>query len=157
MALGSVVAMLRRLPGKHVAFLEHRLRSPSRSPTATRRSDGSRAGWPTTATRARRDLSLTTIWVTRDPDPEIDGDADCNRPSGPASEARFLLSPAPGMHLLSYRGRLLILYRTRRELQNGGPASFQESLTLQLLGGSRAMIEALLDEAHSARSRRRRA
>ena len=51
---------------------------------------------------------------------------------------------------MTYRSRLLILYRTRRELQNGGSASFQESLTLQLVGGNRAMVERLLGEAHTA-------
>ena len=151
MVIGSAAATLRRLPGRIRAFLERRLsitvEIPDRDP-AFRWVQGWLADHR--YSRRARDLSLTTTWVTRDPDPEIDGDADYNRPSGPASEARFLLSPAPGMHLMTYRGRLLILYRTRRELQNGGSASFQESLTLQLVGGNRAMVEHLLGEAHAA-------
>ena len=54
------------------------------------------------------------------------------------------------MHLMTYRRRPMIVYRTRRELQNGGSASFQEILTLQLIAGNRAMIEAMLAEIHTA-------
>jgi chaperone BCS1 len=151
MVIGSAAAMLRRLPGRIRALLERRLsitvEIPDRDP-AFRWVQGWLA--EQSYSRRARDLSLTTTWVTRDPDPEIDGDADYNRPSGPASEARFLLSPAPGMHLMTYRRRLLILHRTRRELQNGGSAAYQESLTLQLVGGNRAMVEAILAEAHTA-------
>lgn len=151
MIIGSAAAMLRRLPGQIRAFLERRfsitVEIPDRDP-AFRWVQGWLADHRY-ASRAR-DLSVMTTWVSRDPDPEIDGDPDCNRPSGPASEARFLLSPAPGTHLLAFRGRLLILNRTRRDLQNGGAMSFQESLSLRLVGGNRAMIEALLAEAHSS-------
>jgi mitochondrial chaperone BCS1 len=151
MVIGSAAAMLRRLPARLWAFLERRLsitvEVPDRDP-AFRWVQG----WLAEHQYARRarDLSLTTTWAARDPDPEINSDADYNSPSGPASEARFLLSPAPGMHLLTYRRRLLILYRARRELQHGGSAAFQESLTLQLVGGNRALVERLLGEVHAA-------
>jgi chaperone BCS1 len=49
---------------------------------------------------------------------------------------------------MSYRRRLLIVYRTRRDLQHGGSQAFQESLTLQILCGSRRLIEELCLEAH---------
>ncbi len=151
MVIGSAAAMLRRLPGRIWGFLERRLsitvEIPDRDP-AFRWVQGWLADHR--YSRRARDLSLTTTWVTRDPDPEIDSDADYNRPSGPASEAKFLLSPAPGMHLMTYRRRPLILHRTRRELQNGGSAAYQENLTLQLVGGNRAMVEAILAEAHTA-------
>jgi mitochondrial chaperone BCS1 len=151
MVIGSAAAMLRRLPAKLWAFLERRLsitlEIPDRDPAFL---------WVQSwlaehrYSQRARNLSLMTTWVSRDPDPEIDSDPDCNRTCGPASEARFLLSPAPGVHLLAYRGRLLILNRTRRDLQNGGALSFQENLTLRLLGGNRALIEVLLKEAHTA-------
>ena len=60
---------------------------------------------------------------------------------------KFLLSPAPGTHLMLYRNRLVILNRSRRDLQNGNARTFQENLSLQVLGGKRAMIEQLLGEA----------
>lgn len=147
MVIGSAAATLRRLPGQIREFLERRLsitvEIPDRDP-AFRWIQG----WLAEHRYARRarDLSLTTTWVAREPDASIDDDG----PSGTASEAKFLLTPAPGMHLMTYRGRLLVLYRTRRELQQGGPAAFQECLTLQLIGGNRAMIEGLLAEAHAA-------
>ena len=150
MVIGSAAAMLRRLPAQIWAFIERRLsitlEVPDRDP-AFRWVQA----WVSNQryTRRARDLTLTTVWISREPGSGVELDPDDDR-SGPASEARFLLSPAPGVHLLTYRGRLLILRRTRRELQQGGPMSFQESLTLQLLGGSRAMIEDILAEAYAA-------
>ena len=46
-----------------------------------------------------------------------------------------------------YRNRLLILHSSRRDLQNGSARTFQENLSLQVLGGTRALIEQLLDDA----------
>ena len=46
-----------------------------------------------------------------------------------------------------YRNRILILKRSRRNLQNGNARTFQENLSLQVLGGSRALVEQLLAEA----------
>ena len=43
-----------------------------------------------------------------------------------------------------------MLHRTRRDVQNGRSAVYQESLTLQLVGGTRWLIEQLLAEAHAA-------
>ncbi|SIN73435.1 chaperone BCS1 [Singulisphaera sp. GP187] len=96
--------------------------------------------------RRARQLSLTTKWTSPDPMVEDQEDDDC---SGQGEwKARFILSPAPGTHLMTYRGRLLIFQRDRRALENGGAQSFQETLTVQLLGGNRAMLDDLLKEAH---------
>jgi chaperone BCS1 len=150
MVIGSVAALLRRLPGQIWEVIERRLSITLEVPdrdSAFRWVQSWLAGQQ--YGRRARDLTLTTVWISREPGTgaELDPDDEC---SGPASEARFLLSPAPGVHLLTYRRRLLILRRTRRELQQGGPMSFQESLHLQLLGGSRAMIEGILAEAYAA-------
>src|SRR4051794_29937316 len=151
MALGSAAAFLRRLPGRIVRFAERRVsilvEVPDRDPAF--RWIQTWLGAQVYAKRAR-DLTLTTTWVSPEPDPTIDSDPNYNHPSGPASEARFLLSPAPGVHLMIYRGRILLLYRVRRELQHGGPMAYQESITLQILGGSRRLVDELLSEAHSA-------
>ena len=97
----------------------------------------------------RRDLSLATTWVPADAesDTAVVFDPDDAAATGPASRVKFLLSPAPGTHLMLYRNRLLILHRSRRDLQNGNARTFQENLTLQILGGSRALVEQLLGEA----------
>jgi chaperone BCS1 len=149
MVLGTGAALLRRVPAQIWNFLERRLTIPVE---VTDRDPAFR--WVETwlanqryASRAR-DLSLTTTWVNPDPDPTIDSDPDYNYESGRASQARFLLAPAPGVHVMAYRNRLLILHRSRRDLQNGGAQAFQESLTLQLLGGTRALVEELLKETH---------
>jgi mitochondrial chaperone BCS1 len=149
MIIGTAAAFLRRVPGRLWSFLERRIsisvEIPDRDP-AFRWIES----WLAAQRYARRvrDLSLTTTWVHTEPDPTIEGDACYNSPSGPASQAKFLLAPAPGMHILTYRRRLLILYRTRRELQYGGTQAFQESLTLQIVCGTRRLIEELCREAH---------
>jgi mitochondrial chaperone BCS1 len=149
MIIGSVAAFLRRLPGRIWTFLERRVsisvEIPDRDP-AFRWVEAWLAAHRDV--RRVRDLSLTTTWVRSEPDPTIDANAYYNSPSGPASQAKFLLTPAPGMHILTYRRRLLILYRTRREPQSGRGQAFQESLTLQILFGSRRLIEELCMEAH---------
>ncbi len=148
MAIGAVGAILRRLPGQVMRFLERRIsisiEVPDRDPAFR---------WVQTwlaasryAKRAR-DLSLSTEWTCSEPDPEISPYGD--QPSGPASQARFVLSPAPGVHLTTFQGRILVVRRNRRELQNGGSTAFQESLVLQVLGGTRKLIDDLLAEAHA--------
>jgi chaperone BCS1 len=143
MVVGSLMTILRGLPRTLWDWTLRRLmisvevpdRDPAfqwlRSWVAEQRS----------AQRARR-LSLTTRWCSPDPTIEDDDDSECG-----AAKARFILSPAPGTHLMTYRGRPLILQRARRELESGGPHAFQETLTVQLLGGDRAMVDQLLKEA----------
>ncbi len=50
---------------------------------------------------------------------------------------------------MTYCRRILILYRTRRELTNNMSAAYQESLSLQFIGGSRQLVEQLVAEAHA--------
>jgi mitochondrial chaperone BCS1 len=151
MAIGSIAALLRRLPGQIWTFFERKL---SISVTIPDRDPAFRwvETWLAEHAYARHasNLSLVTTWVSSDPDPTIDTDPEYSHPTGPVSEAKFLLSPAPGTHFMGYRGRLLIVHRTRRELQNGGPQSFQETLKLQIVGGGRTLIEELLGEARAA-------
>jgi chaperone BCS1 len=151
MAIGSAAALLRKIPGHLWSFIERRL---SISLEVTNRDPAFRwiQNWLATqpyACRAR-DLSLTTIWVSTEPDPTVDSNPYSREPSGPASQAKFLLSPAPGVHVLIYMRRILILRRIRSDSKNGGSATYLETITLQILGGSRRLIEELLAEAHAA-------
>jgi chaperone BCS1 len=148
MGFGGLMALLRNLPGTLWGFVVRRLtisvEIPDRDPAFRWVQE-----WVAEqrySRRARR-LSLTTTWAS--PDPTAYDEDEEPAPLRP-SEARFLLSPAPGTHVMAYRRRLLVLQRYRRDLQNGGPAAFQETLTLQLLGGRRAMVDELLKEAHRA-------
>jgi chaperone BCS1 len=149
MLIGAAVALLRKLPEVVWNFVVRRftisVEIPDRDPAFRWVQN-----WVSEQRYARkaRSLSLTTTWTSRDPDPTVATDPEYSAPSGRVSEARFLLSPAPGRHILTYRGRLLFLDRSRRDLQNGGAFSFQETLTLQILGGHRAMVDDLLREAH---------
>ena len=104
-----------------------------------------------TYARRSRGLSLTTIWVNPEPAAASDDDWwEDDEGSTPGSKAKFVLSPAPGVHLMTYRGRILILHRTRRDLQSGGSAAYQETMTIQIVGGTRSLIEELLGEAYAA-------
>lgn len=151
MIIGSAAALLRKLPAQLWAFVERRLSISldisSRDP-AFRWVQSWLAAHPYAA-RAR-DLSLTTTWVSTDPDPTIETGPYCSHPSGPASQARFVLSPAPGIHIMMYRGRVLILNRIRRDHQGAGFQAVHESIRLQLLGGSRKLLDDLLVEAHAS-------
>jgi chaperone BCS1 len=147
MVIGALGAILRHLPRRILKFLERRIsisvEVPDRDPAfrwvqTWLAADG--------YSRRARDLTLSTEWVSTEPDPEIN---PYDRSSGPASKARFVLSPAPGVHLTTFHGRVLIVRRNRRELQNGGSMAFRESLTLQILGGCRSLVDELLAKAHA--------
>jgi len=156
MVVGTAVALLRKVPGQLWTFLQRRLsitvEVPDRDP-AFRWLQVWLAAQPY-AGRAR-DLSLATTWVPADAesDSAVVFDPDDSAATGPNSRVKFLLSPAPGTHLMLYRNRILILKRSRRDLQNGNARTFQENLSLQVLGGSRALVEQLLAEARSWRAR----
>jgi chaperone BCS1 len=150
MVLGASAALLRKLPGQVWALIQRWLsitvEVPDRDP-AFRWLQVWLAVQPY-AGRAR-DLSLATTWVPADAesDTAVVFDADDSAATGPSSRVKFLLSPAPGTHLMLYRNRLLILRRSRRDLQNGNARTFQENLSLQVLGGTRVLIEQLLADA----------
>ncbi len=151
MLIGAVMALLRKLPGAIWSFLVRRfsisVEIPDRDPAfrwvqswlADQRS-----------ARRARNLSLTTTWVSDDPDPNVESDPSYSYSSGKLSQARFVLSPAPGTHVIFYRGHLIVLQRARRDLENGGALAFQETLTLQILRGNRRLIDELLKEAHQS-------
>jgi len=150
MVVGTAVALLRKFPGQLWTLFQRRLsitvEIPDRDP-AFRWLQIWLAAQPY-AERAR-DLSLATTWIPAGSgsDTAVVFDADDSAAAGPSSQVKFLLSPAPGTHLMLYRNRVVILRRSRRDLQNGNARTFQESLSLQVLGGSRAMVEQLLADA----------
>jgi chaperone BCS1 len=150
MIVGAVVALLRKVPGQLWQFVQRRfsitLEIPDRDP-AFRWLQIWLAAQPY-AGRAR-DLSLATTWIPAGAESEaaVVFDSEDSAATSPSSQVKFLLSPAPGTHLMLYRNRIVILRRSRRDLQNGNARTFQENLSLQVLGGSRALIEDLLSEA----------
>jgi hypothetical protein len=148
MLFGGAMALLRNIPMRLWHFLMRRLmislEVPDRDPAFRWLQT-----WVATQAYARRarNLSLTTTWEKAQADGE---DEEPFATSGKVAEAGFLLSPAPGTHVLWYRNRLLIFQRSRRDLESGGALAFQETLHLELIGGDRAMIEDLLREAQRA-------
>jgi chaperone BCS1 len=150
MVLGAAAALLRKVPGQLWTLVQRWLsitvEVPDRDP-AFRWLQVWLASQPY-AGRAR-DLSLSTTWVPAgtDSDTALVFDADDSAATSLTSQVKFLLSPAPGTHLMLYKNRLLILRRSRRDLQNGNARTFQENLTLQIIGGTRMLIEQLLADA----------
>jgi len=128
--VGAAVALLRKVPGQLWTFLQRRLsitvEISDRDP-AFRWLQVWLANQPY-AGRAR-DLSLATTWVpaSADCDATVVFDPDDSATTNPSSQVDFLLLPAPGTHLMVYRNRLLILRRSRRDLQNGNARTFQEN------------------------------
>jgi chaperone BCS1 len=149
MLIGSAAALLRKLPAQLWAFVERRLsislEISSRDP-AFRWIQTWLAAHP--YARRARDLSLTTTWVSAEPDPTVETGPYSN-PSGLASQAQFVLSPASGMHVMMYRGRILLLNRIRHDHHHTGSYIIHESIRIQLLGGNRKLIDDLLAEAHA--------
>src|SRR3954466_11945121 len=131
MIIGAGLALLRKLPTALWSLVVHRftitVEVPDRDP-AFRWIQG----WIAEQTYARRarSLSLATSWADQEPDPTAQTAPDDAFASGRVSEARFVLSPAPGTHIMGYRGRLLLLQRARRDLQSGGAAPFSEPSAL---------------------------
>jgi chaperone BCS1 len=149
MVVGALMALLRNLPSTLWGLLVHwctiSVEIPDRDPAFRWVQN-----WIVEQKQAirARSLSVTTAWADPDPDPTVNTDPEYRYTSGRLSAARFVLSPAPGTHVMTYRGRLLLVRRARRDLQSGGPLAFQETLTLKIIGGNRALIDALLREAH---------
>lgn len=70
---------------------------------------------------------------------------------------RVVLSPAPGNHLLPYRGRWVRVHRGREKQTAGSDdlfAGFYESFTLQTLGRNRQVLESLVKDAVALREQR---
>jgi mitochondrial chaperone BCS1 len=60
-----------------------------------------------------------------------------------------LFCPAPGQHLLSYRGRLVILRRVRPSLQQAAqqPVNIRESFSITIFSRDRAIARQLMEDA----------
>lgn len=69
--------------------------------------------------------------------------------TGPRRKSRrVVFSPAPGAHLLLYRGRLMLLQRNRRELENNANnRAYQETFVIRMLTRNREIVKKLLEEA----------
>lgn len=72
----------------------------------------------------------------------------------------ILLTPAPGNHLLLYKGRLIWLTRERKETQPGNSESYasvwkREVITLRVIGRNQQAARALLEDARDAAMSRR--
>ncbi len=77
------------------------------------------------------------------------------RAAGEETKPRFMLSPAAGVHLLFYRGRPVVILRTKGDKTK---ESFKRSETLEIrtIGRSRAVLHAMIEEAYALSNQRKK-
>jgi mitochondrial chaperone BCS1 len=94
-----------------------------------------RCRWWTVQTKRKRDYD--------DPDASFIDQRLSKKP-------KIILSPAPGVHFLCYKGRLMILYRERKDTQGRGDTaafSFRETFAIKLFSRNKQIVYDLLEEA----------
>ena len=62
-----------------------------------------------------------------------------------APQIEVMFNPAPGLHLFRFKGRLLLLERNRREVENSHGRAFHETLTFKC--AKRETVKQLVEEA----------
>ncbi|MEX2026900.1 MAG: AAA family ATPase, partial [Pirellulaceae bacterium] len=73
------------------------------------------------------------------------------RQADPTADSRpqILFSPAPGRHVLFYRGRLVLLHRVRPDMNQAAqqPVNVRESFSITIFSRDRAIARQLLEDA----------
>jgi chaperone BCS1 len=90
-----------------------------------------RCRWWTIQTRRQRDYD--DLQSTQDP-----------------KKPRIILSPAPGVHFLFYKRKLMILYRERKDTAAKGDSAalgFRETFTIKLFSRNKKVVYDLIEEA----------
>lgn len=68
-----------------------------------------------------------------------------------ADPPQMTLVPAPGIRLMWYSGRPVVVHYSRRDISvNSGTAAFHEAITFRFLGASRATIDAMMAEIQAS-------
>lgn len=94
-----------------------------------------RCRWWTVQTRRQRDYDELRGHDTEDKKP------------------RVILSPAPGMHFLFYKKKLMMLFRERKDTQGKGEnvaLGFRETFTIKLFSRDKQVVYDLIEEARCA-------
>jgi chaperone BCS1 len=80
-------------------------------------------------------------------------DAITQAESRDRKKPRIILSPAPGVHFLFYKHKLMILYRERKDTQGKGDIaafSFRETFAIKLFSRNKQVVYDLIEEARCA-------
>ena len=144
MAVGAVGALARRVPGKIARWALNRF-----TLTVEVLNSDPAFAWIQTwldaqpYSRKSRRLTISSIVV---PNTDLEDESD-------ADNRGVLLTPAPGMHLLFYKKRLVWLVRDRKDDSPGGArggglaAAPKESIELRLIGRSQQVVRDLVEDA----------
>jgi chaperone BCS1 len=144
---GSLLVYLRSIPGEIYGWCKRRIVTeidiPDRDEAfkwmnywLSQHPYKKRCRWWTVSTKRQRD---------------DDDDSPCShRPK----TAKIILSPAPGVHFLLYKRRLMILYRERKDNAGGGKGisqatalGYRETFTIKLFSRNRQIALDLITEA----------
>ena len=144
MLSGAAVALLRHIPGKIWAWVKERciieIDIPDRE-AAFEWLDKWLASHAYSKRKARR---LTVRMQTPDQQERADDPTGDHRP-------RILFTPAPGLHWLFYRGRLVILNRHRSDPEKNQTqekiVSMRETFTVTIVSRNRQLAWQLLEDA----------
>lgn len=100
------------------------------------------------AERCRGEFTLGSRLLEAGDDPDCVGrpPAAAKSPSSHRRRWWSVLSPAPGVHYLRVRGRMVVIYRERRE-KEWSNKGYVESLRLLMMGDGRRILEDILAEA----------
>jgi chaperone BCS1 len=145
--LGGVLVYLRSLPSYLFTWIKHRLITevdiPDRDEAfrwmnvwLSQHPYKKRCRWWTVQTRRQHDYAI----------PYQDTVEDQKKP-------RIILSPAPGLHFLFYKKKLMILYRERKDTASkGGDAAlgYRETFTIKLFSRNKQIVYDLIEEARLA-------
>lgn len=63
------------------------------------------------------------------------------------SKSRVMFIPAPGNHIMFYRGRVVHLYRERRQSSENNGSIYRESISIRILSRNRQLVRDLIEEA----------
>jgi chaperone BCS1 len=146
---GALLAYFRHIPGRIFSFISRRLIIKVDIPDSDLAFSWINL-WLAEQSTLRKTRLLTAGVVREDGTPAAAGDLTHGTavPDSKKATRRIVFSPAPGAHLLLYRGRIAILQRVRRELEsNFSNRAYQETFIIRMLTRDRGVIQKLLEEA----------
>ena len=157
--LGGLLVYLRRIPSKFFHFIKRRFIFEIEVPDRDEAFQWLTAWLAEHSYRQRcRNVLIETRPIYDEAESgsgclsQSTGDAAVENTDKSKARRKVLLTPAPGIHILFYRRRLLIIVRDRKDLdgKGGNRTDYREGFHITLFSRKRQLIYDLLDEAHKA-------
>jgi len=144
--LAALAAALRRLPMQIYAAIKRHVVM-----TVEVTSDDRAMGWVKMWLANHPYTQRTRRWMATSQSGGYNGSTLETGSNSNENAGQMMLIPAPGLHVLWYRRKPILLNYTRERLQIGGVMlGWYESISLTVLGRSREVVTALLEEIKEA-------